>query len=468
MCGISPADTLGLFNGDVDTLACALLERAYFCKVEGEFTEPPPVQTVVVRGRLDGIRDEIVRNIGSFAPVSYDEFVDMYKGPKKLCYERAVASIIDKPISVHDARAKAFVKREKCNVTKAPRVIQPRDPRYGAALGRYIKPVEKIIYASMSRLIDGDKIVSKGLNLDGVGALIESKWRKFRDPVAVGLDATKFDMHCSVPILKWEHSVYNGIFRSPELAKLLSWQLHNKGSGYAPDGKVRYEIEGRRLSGDMNTSCGNCLIMCCIVIWYCRNLNIKYDLINNGDDCVVFMERSSLMAFQSNLVETFIEFGYRIVCEEPVYVLEQIEFCQMHPVFIDDSYRMVRNPKIAIEKDGFCVTTLQHGRSFGDWAAGVADGGKVGCSGIPVMQAFYHFLGADYKVDETLRENSGMARLQRGMTGGNVEVSEETRYSYFLAFGVTPDAQVELEDWFTTSSWDRELTKDRYLGYLRL
>jgi len=468
MCGVSPSDTLGLFNGDVDTLACALLERAYYCKVEGEFQEPPPVQSVIVRGRLDTIRDELVKNIGSFAPVTYDEFVGLYKGPKKLCYERAVASIVDKPVNVRDARAKAFVKREKCNVTKAPRVIQPRDPRYGAALGRFIKPVEKVIYSAMARLIDGDRIVSKGLNLDGVGQLIESKWLKFKNPVAVGLDATKFDMHCSIPILEWEHSVYNGVFRSAELRKLLSWQLHNRGSGYAEDGKVKYEIEGRRLSGDMNTSCGNCLIMCAIVIWYCRQLNIKYDLINNGDDCVVFMEAQDLSKFQSNLVNTFIEFGYRIVCEEPVYVLEHIEFCQMHPVYVGDSYRMVRNPKVAIEKDGFCVTTLQHGRRFGDWAAGVADGGKAGCAGIPVMQAFYHFLGGDYKADATLKENSGMARLQRGMTAENTEVSEETRYSYYLAFGTLPDAQVELEEWFTTTCWDSELARDRYLGYLQL
>lgn len=468
MCGVLPTDTLGLFSGNVDTLACALLERVYYCKVGAGYESPPPVSFDHVREHLSGLALEIVRNVGAFAPVDLDTFVSMYKGPKQRTYALAVESLLVKSVDVRDAKAKAFVKREKCNVNKAPRVIQPRDPRYGASLGCYIKPVEKVIYNAMARLVDGDRIVSKGLNLDGVGQLIAGKWNKFRDPVAVGLDATKFDMHCSQAILKWEHSVYNAIFNDPHLAKLLSWQLVNRGVGFAPDGKVKYQVDGRRLSGDMNTSLGNCLIMCCIVIQYCRSKQIKYDLVNNGDDCVVFMDRKDLSAFQSTLVEWFYSFGFRIVCEEPVYVLEHIEFCQMHPVIIDDEYRMVRNPRVAIEKDSFCVTTLQHGREFGNWAAGVAAGGKVGCAQVPVMQAFYGFLGGNYKTDRVLFEDSGMARLQRGMTITSTEVSEETRYSFFLAFGITPDAQVELEEWFTTTPWSREVLKDRYLGYLRV
>lgn len=469
LCGLLPADTLGLFNGNVDTLACALLERMYYCKVEGQFVSPPPVQRETVRERLSEIGLEVVRKVGVFAPVEVDEFVDMYKGSKRRTYEMAAESLLERPVDVHDARAKAFVKREKCNTLKAPRVIQPRDPRYGVALGRYIKPVEKPIYAAIARLIDGDQVVSKGLNLDGVGELIDTKWRKFQDPVAVGLDATKFDMHCSAEILEWEHSVYNGIFRSRELAKLLSWQLNNRGVGFAPDGKVKYAVRGRRFSGDMNTSLGNCLIMCCLVIQYCRNQGIAFDLINNGDDCVVFMERASLDIFNSSLEQWFLEFGYRIVCEEPVYVLEHIEFCQMHPVRVDDHYRMVRNPRVAIEKDGFCVTTLQHGYQFSDWAAGVAAGGSVGCAGIPIMQSFYQYLGQHgSQVVDHLKEDTGMSRLQRGMTGGSCTVSEETRYSYFQAFGTTPDAQEEIEEWFTTTSWNSELVEDRYPGYLCL
>lgn len=468
MCGVLPSDTLGLFSGSVDTLACALLERMYYCKVGGVFLEPPPVNGVVVKQRLASLASELFTHIPSFAPVSYDEFVDMYKGPKRVVYARAVESLMETDVTKRDAAAKAFVKREKCNVTKAPRVIQPRDPRYGAALGCYIKPFEKTLFKGLTKLVGKSQVVSKGLNLDGVGALISKKWFSFSDPVAVGLDATKFDMHCSRTILEWEHSVYNGIFKCPRLRKLLQMQLVNKGYGYTFDGRVKYTVDGRRLSGDMNTSCGNCLIMCCIVIAYCRLKNLNYDLINNGDDCVVFMERRDLSLFMDGLEQWFLEFGFRIVCEEPVYTLEKLEFCQMHPILIGDEYRMVRNPSSAIEKDGFCVTTLQHGRSFRDWASGVSTGGRAGCSGVPVMYEFYRFLGTEGNVHHTLVENTGMSRLQRGMVDNHKGVSEETRYSFYLAFGVTPDSQVELESWFATTGYDDALIEDRFPGYLSL
>lgn len=468
MCGLLPSEKLGLFEGNVDTLACALLERVYYCKVGEGYLEPPPVDGVMVRSRLSTIRNELLHSMGSFAPVTLDEFVEMYKGPRRQAYAKAVASLIDRPVERKDAKAKAFVKREKCNVTKAPRVIQPRDPRYGASLGRYIKPFEKYLYKHMSKLIDGEQIVAKGLNLDGVGRLIESKWSKFKRPCALGLDATKFDMHCSKQILEWEHSVYNGVFRSPELARLLKWQLVNRGAGYCPDGKVKYVVEGRRLSGDMNTSSGNCLIMCAVVIEYCRRLNIKFDLINNGDDCVLFFERENLDLVTSNMEQWFIEFGYRIVCEPPVYTIEGIEFCQMHPVFIDGTYRMVRNPKTAVEKDSFCVTTLHQNRYFEDWAFGVATGGKAGCDGIPVMKSFYEFLGRNGQEDKRLFEKSGMSYFQRDMLDLQREVSEETRYSFFLAFGVMPDAQREIEEWFKTTNWSTVVNHYRYPGYLPL
>nr|WKV33276.1 MAG: RNA-dependent RNA polymerase [Riboviria sp.] len=466
MCGLLPNDSLGLFSGSIDTLACALLERMYYCKVGDQFVEPPPVKSSDVRKHLSPLIAEFTTAIPSFTPVSYDSFVDMYKGPKKEIYRRAVESLMEVDVCAQDAVAKAFVKREKCNVNKAPRVIQPRNPRYGAALGCYIKPFEKTLYGALQTLVGRGPVVTKGLNLDGVGMLISEKWHAFTDPVAVGLDATKFDMHCSKQILQFEHSVYNAIFKDPRLKKLLRMQLVNKGVGFAPDGKLKYTVEGRRLSGDMNTSCGNCLIMCSLVIVYCRNLNITYDLVNNGDDCVVFMERCDLIKFQSELVQWFFKFGYRIVCEDPVYILEHVEFCQMHPILVDGNYRMVRNPRVAIEKDTFCVTTLQHGRKYRDWATGVGIGGQAGCSGIPVLYSFYSYLNMGGTVHHTLLENTGMSRLQRGMVDQHKGVSDESRYSFYLAFGISPDAQIELERWFDTAQFEDKLTIDRYNGYL--
>lgn len=69
----------------------------------------------------------------------------------------------------------------------------------------------------------------------------------------------------SVQALKWEHSIYNAMFRSDELAELLGWQLTNKGFARTTDGLIKYEVKGCRMSGDMNTALGNCMIMCALV-----------------------------------------------------------------------------------------------------------------------------------------------------------------------------------------------------------
>jgi hypothetical protein len=74
----------------------------------------------------------------------------------------------------------------------------------------------------------------------------------------VGLDASRFDQHVSHAALKWEHSVYNSWFKDKEFARAISMQLINEGTGYTDEGKIKVEVEGCRMSGDMNTSAGNC------------------------------------------------------------------------------------------------------------------------------------------------------------------------------------------------------------------
>lgn len=457
MNGLSPPATLGLFAGDIDTLECALLERMFFCKVGDEFLAAPHVDPSLVSSRLGPLASDIVRLMPDYASCTLDEFPLMYQGPKKALYERAVASLADNPVGREDSISKSFVKREKCNTTKAPRVIQPRSPRYNACLGRFLKPLEHPMYESLRRTARAPKrIIAKGLNLDQIGKLIYQKWHRFSDPVAVGMDATKFDMHVSPAILAWEHDVYRKLFPldQQELNRLLRWQMHNVGRGYAPDGKLKYEVLGKRFSGDMNTAMGNCMIMSMMVVAYCRERGIPFDLVNNGDDCVVFMDRSSEPTFRVGLEQWFLELGFRMVAEATVDCLEKIEFCQMHPVLIDGRYRMVRNPTAAIEKDTFCVRTLNHDDSYQEWVSGVATGGLAACDGVPVMAQFYSSLKSDCNVRRHMIDDTGMSRMTRGMVYSGREVDEDARYSFYLAFGIDPDRQRAIEHWYSSVPWD--------------
>lgn len=456
LVGPSSSSRLGLYAGDIGTLECALLERMFYCKVGDEFVAPPAVDVAIVERRLGPLRSDLLRRMPDYAPCNYDDFVDMYRGSKKACYARALASLAEAPLTRRDATSKCFVKREKCNVSKAPRVIQPRDPRYNIAIGRFLKPIEHQVYEAIRRVARVKRrVVAKGLNLDDIGKLMYHKWSGFVDPVAVGLDATKFDMHVGPEMLGFEHSIYKKLFPQhlDELSPLLNWQMENRGVGYAPDGKLKYSVRGKRFSGDMNTAMGNCLIMCFMVIAYCRERGVKFDLINNGDDCVVFMEREDEPKFRLGLEQWFLQLGFRMVAEATVDILEQVEFCQMHPVSLGGRYRMVRNPAVAIEKDSFCVRTLCHDDSFAEWASGVAQGGYATCDGVPVMRAFYGYLDGRVAVRQHLLDDTGMSRMARGMRNLNREVSDEARWSFYLAFGIDPQAQVALESWFACHRW---------------
>lgn len=82
-------------------------------------------------------------------------------------YEQAVASLRDVPVNRGDAMLKTFVKAEKINFTAkpdpAPRIIQPRSPRYNVELGRYVKVVEKHLYKAVARVFH-EVTICKGLN----------------------------------------------------------------------------------------------------------------------------------------------------------------------------------------------------------------------------------------------------------------------------------------------------------------
>lgn len=445
-CGYSPPRTLGSFLGNVDNMKSALLERMLTCKVGGVLVQPLSTSKEAVAEKLGAFGNAVVSLCPSFTPVSLDDFVEMYKGPKRNRYADAVASLRREPIRRRDGEVSAFVKREKAKFDKSPRAIQTRDPRYHAMVGRVLKPLEKKIYKAIAKVFDTEVVVTKGLNLDGVATVLHRKWNKFTAPVAVGLDATKFDAHVSAPLLQWEHSVYTRVCKLPWFKRLLGWQVNNKGKSFCPDGKVKYTCLGRRMSGDMNTGLGNCLIMCAMVYSYAKERGVHIELANNGDDCVVIMEQAGLEQFLNGLDEWFANLGFRLVAEPPVTIFEQIEFCQMHPIAVGDGYRMVRDPRVCLEKDTMCTMTLSDAGYF-EWLKGVSQCGLVATDGIPLLSSFYGALARESAhASKAITEVTGMSFLVKGMTHRDRGVSQRTRFSFWLAYGVTPDQQVDLEN----------------------
>lgn len=445
--------TLKVNNASIDTLSAALLERMYFCKVDGEFLPPPTVDKKHVFSTLKNFRSGLLKKIGTKpTKLSPEQFVDMFRGRKKTIYNNALEEFYESGVQRKHAVSAAFVKCEKVNPTKAPRCIQPRHPVYNVGVGCYLKHIEHKIYRAVNRMFGEKHVIMKGYNVEEIGEIITKKWESFSRPVAIGLDATKFDMHVSAEMLQWEHSLYLELYNGDsELARLLKMQVDNKGVGHCDDGKLRYSVRGRRFSGDMNTALGNCLIMCAMVWQYAKERNIPIRFINNGDDCVVFMERECEEEFVKGLDDWFIKMGFRMTREPSAHCLEDIEFCQMRVIKTSRGNVAVRNFDTAREKDSMCLFPLDNATAMRKWLFAVGECGLALCGGVPVMESMYKCFmrnGVKSKVGDAVAMQSGARFLAERLEAKEAPIIAEARVAFMAAWGYTPDEQVVMEKYY--------------------
>jgi len=210
--------TLKINDPNLNTLKTALLERVFYHKVDEvyELIEEPEERHVF--RTLRSFRRQLVTKMGISSPVSPEQFAEMYTGRKRTIYDQAVVDYTTHGVRRKDAYSDSFVKCEKVPSNKAPRCIQPRRPVYNVGVGRYLKPIEHRIYQAIQFVFGSETpVVVKGFNAVQTADILLKKFNRFEKPVALGLDASRFDQHVSPQMLKWEHSVYNSIFQSPEL-----------------------------------------------------------------------------------------------------------------------------------------------------------------------------------------------------------------------------------------------------------
>jgi hypothetical protein len=445
------------YNNDFATLHRAVVERVFTVKSNGEFSRPPRPKKGVFAETLQGVDALLTKLLPSTAPVSHEQFVQAYHGRKKKVYDQALQDIRRGRSTVEeDANLKVFVKFEKTDHTTkknpVPRVISPRDPKFNIRIGRYLKFLEHRMFKSLDRLF-GHPTVLKGYNAERSAIIMREKWDMYSDPVAVGLDASRFDQHVSLDALRWEHSQYLKCFfgkHRKRLGELLKLQEVNHCFGSAPDGELKYTVVGTRMSGDMNTSLGNCVLMVSLIKAYALEKGINLQLANNGDDCVVFMDRRHLSHFSEGLDEWFLSMGFSMTVEPAVDEFEELEFCQTKPVFDGAAWVMCRKPREALVKDSVMLNPWQGESLFLGWLDAVGTGGMSLAGGLPIFQEFYRLYqrsGKKRKVPDGLLPWS-FRTLCAGQQREYGAVSPHARASFYQAFGVTPDEQICIEKYY--------------------
>jgi hypothetical protein len=463
-------------NSSLNNLERGVLTRVFYVKGK---PKPIPSAGIYVE-RLRYFRDLMFKRLPRTTPVDYAGFLQYYKGRKLAVYTKAVESLLTSGITQRDAHIKAFVKAEFINSDDKPdpdpRIISPREPRYNVEVGRFLRPLEHHVYRAIADIY-GEPTVAKGFNSAQLGKIISDKWDKYSSPVAVGLDASRFDQHVGVQALKWEHSVYNGVFKSPELRRYLTWQLRNVVRGYCRDGTLKYVVDGCRMSGDVNTALGNCLLMCALVHAYGKHVGVPLSLINNGDDCVVIFESHYLKQFCIGLDAWFLEMGFNMKVEAPVYHMSQIEFCQTHPIWTPNGVVMVRNFPKSLAKDCLSLKQLGSRAVSKAWIDAVGQGGLSMSAGVPVMQEFYsayirnanridlvrhnRFSRSANRRHKTVEIEGGLSWLSNGMKGHYSPIHPKTRYEFYLAFGILPDQQENIENYYRNIEFGIEVKRHR-------
>lgn len=454
ICG----QTITTHNNTIANLSRGVGERVLFT----DKTCTPTIQPVtgVFERRCGIFRDRMVDWLGRQSPVSRQQFVEFYKGPRRALYQRACDGLALRPVRLPDSYLSTFVKAEKINLSlkpdPAPRVIQPRNPRYNVEVGRFLLPLEHKVYDAIDWLFGSPTIMSK-YNSVQQAEIIVKKMNQFHQPVCVGLDASRFDQHVSVQALKFEHTFYHKLFPTYyKFHKLLTWQLNNVGFANGSDGSFRYVKAGSRMSGDMNTSLGNKFLMCLMAKSYLDTKHFEVEFVNNGDDCLMIFESRNLK-FLSDLESYFKDFGFKIVREAPVYEIEHIEFCQCKPLLCNGIWRMVRNVKTALLKD---VTSVNLGHDIGAyqrWLKDVSMCGMAFAGDVPVFGEFYKMLrrfGKEGSINANINtEFDSHHTLSRNCHIPHSTPDDVGRYSFWKQTGIHPDAQEQLENYFAQAVW---------------
>lgn len=419
-----------------------------------------PVPTSDGLARLKVAARRVAALLPITTPEDYYVMPMRYGGSKRTRYLQATDEVMAQGVSKGDSTIKMFVKSERLQPDEAkpnpdPRAIQFRNAKYCIELARFLKPIEEHLYAlsGVGVGVPETRCIAKGLNQVERAELLARKMAFFDDVVVVSLDASRFDQHVDREVLKVEHWIYLQCCHDNFFALLLEWQLDN--TCFSSRG-MKYKVSGKRMSGDMNTALGNCIVMIVMLIasmGWCR----KWDVLDDGDDVLVLIERRDLEKVKG-LGKPFLDYGHELKVENVASVIEKVVFCQSQTIeFEEGRYKMIRNPwkVLSCALTGVKYFNQAGARAKLLYSIGLCE--LVLGLGVPVLQSFALAILRNCGVDRQLDlppDGSLMSRVKRELRTLGLKTLTRVdpqpvrmcaRISFELAFGMSVQEQIRVE-----------------------
>lgn len=247
-----------------------------------------------------------------------------------------------------------FTKLEKMSRVKykAPRLIQARDITFNIEYGSYIKPLETNITHGPFKIHFGkgdyNEIASRIV-------VLANKYKYYTE-----IDHSNFDSHVTIEMLKLTHKFYSSCYHhNKHLAMLSKHTLTNKCRTRTGES---YTIKGTRMSGDVDTSFGNCLINYALIRGALDKLNIKGDAIVNGDDSIIFTNSPINLQRITTIFRTY---NMEVKAQPSTTNLQQVEFCRTRLIYNDNAIpTMMINPTRLLSIYGMTYRPLSNYQEY--------------------------------------------------------------------------------------------------------
>lgn len=363
----------------------------------------PPSLKCVVSPKITDAAQKLAKLIGAITtPVDFEEWLTRYPERRR----DQLRNARNRYPGAYSAAVQMFMKVEKLDKQSDPRAIQARHDSFKALAGPWIAQLEKRCTECLPFLVKGLDPIQRAEKIE--------RLRKRADNV-LEIDFERFDRHCSRPLLEAsEHLIYSIVLPIP-VQKLMLETLNN--AVFSSFG-AEYNVEATRMSGDVSTSIGNCLIVACLMIASGLPLD---SFVVEGDDMLAAVTDHERCEFNSSVIAA--------TGMKPKLVLTHRAgtFCSRHCVVNSNGDPVrVRHPLRDLTRYGYAIhdaKPLELARLHAtEW------------NGVPMLGPVY--LRRLEELDPTESDNEMWIR----------QISPQARAAFQVTFGISHDLQTSFEN----------------------